>query len=419
MAIIKKPKKFRTPSFLTVDFFCGAGGTTRGLIDAGGYVIAGIDKDEGCQSTYIKNNRNKKLDRVQPRFLAYDVFPKTRRYQEGRQEELFEALAALIPEYRRQVPRVPLLFAICAPCQPFTSLSRKEMSAERKAGRQRDRNLLTEALAFVAFFEPELVLSENVQGIGDPKYGGVWEGFQDGLRALGYATGTNVVCTSRFGIPQYRKRSILLAAKQEMIKSERFADLLNGELLVPDYDPESLTVSVREAIGHLPAIKAGEQHPEIPNHRTRALSELNFRRIAAAQPGQSNIYMLDTPHGDLSLDCHKKVNARLGGRCFTDVYTRMSPDRPSPTITTKCHSVSNGRFGHYDTRQVRAISLREAAILQSFPNNYKFYPLDQNGPVASMIGNAVPPKLAAFFSRYLVQSVESKRVIRGYRRSTP
>jgi DNA (cytosine-5)-methyltransferase 1 len=178
-------------------------------------------------------------------------------------------------------------------------------------------------------------------------------------------------------------------------------------------------VSVREAIGHLPAIKAGEQHPEIPNHRTRALSELNFRRIAAAQPGQSNIYMLDTPHGDLSLDCHKKVNARLGGRCFTDVYTRMSPDRPSPTITTKCHSVSNGRFGHYDTRQVRAISLREAAILQSFPNNYKFYPLDQNGPVASMIGNAVPPKLAAFFSRYLVQSVESKRVIRGYRRSTP
>jgi DNA (cytosine-5)-methyltransferase 1 len=126
--------------------------------------------------------------------------------------------------------------------------------------------------------------------------------------------------------------------------------------------------------------------------------------------------MEDTLHGDLSLDCHKRVNARLGGRCFTDVYTRMSPDRPSPTITTKCHSISNGRFGHYDTKQVRGISLREAAILQSFPSNYVFYPLDQNGPVASMIGNAVPPKLAAFFSRYLVQSVDPKRLSRAGKR---
>src|ERR1035438_6181342 len=115
--------------------------------------------------------------------------------------------------------------------------------------------------------------------------------------------------------------------------------------------------------------------------------------------------MKDLPDGDLTLDCHRKVNARLRDQCFGDVYTRMSPDRPSPTITTKCHSISNGRFGHYDVKQVRGISLREAAILQSFPSNYVFYPLDQNGPVASMIGNAVPPKLAVYFSRYLAQSV--------------
>ncbi len=300
--------------------------------------------------------------------------------------------------------------AICAPCQPFTNLSRKELTDERKAGRRRDRDLLNEALTFVARFGPELVLSENVQGIGDPKYGGVWENLRTGLEALGYATGTKVVCTSRFGIPQYRKRSILLAAKREVVKPERYADLLCGELLVPENDPDSLMVSVREAIGHLPAIRAGEQHPDIPNHRTRALSDLNIRRLAAARPGQSNSYMEDTAHGDLSLACHKKVNRRLGGRCFTDVYTRMCPDRPSPTITTKCHSISNGRFGHYDMRQVRGISLREAAILQSFPTNYVFYPIDQNGPVAAMIGNAVPPKLAAFFSRYLAQSIAPNRI---------
>lgn len=403
-------KKARTPRFLTVDFFCGAGGTTRGLIDAGGYVIAGIDKDERCSSTYVNNNKNKSLDRLKPAFLSHDVFPKSRGYPTGQKEELFAALEELIPTYRRRARGVPLLFAICAPCQPFTQLSRKELTDERKAGRRRDRNLLREATTFVEHFKPELILSENVQGIGDPKYGGVWENFRKELESLGYVTGTKVVCTSRFGIPQYRKRSILLAARRDVVRPERFADLLGEELLVPDNDPDSLMVSVREAIGHFPAIKAGEQHPDIPNHRTRALSDLNFRRLSAALPGQSNAYMEDTPDGDLSLKCHREVNARLGGRCFTDVYTRMSPDRPSPTITTKCHSISNGRFGHYDINQVRGISLREAATLQSFPSNYLFYPLDQNSPVATMIGNAVPPKLAAFFSRYLVQSVDPKRL---------
>ena len=115
--------------------------------------------------------------------------------------------------------------------------------------------------------------------------------------------------------------------------------------------------------------------------------------------------MEDTEYGDLSLDCHRSVNERQRTRCFTDVYTRMHPDRPAPTITTKCHSISNGRFGHYDVSQNRGISLREAAILQSFPDNYLFYPLDQIEPIARMIGNAVPPKLAEFYSRYLWNSV--------------
>lgn len=416
MAAKTKRQKRKEPRFLAVDFFCGAGGTTRGLIDAGGYVIAGIDKDDRCRSTYVGNNKNRTLDRLRPRFLNRDVFPKSSRYPAGGQEELFTELLELIPEYCSKVRGVPLLFAICAPCQPFTKLSRKELTDDRKAGRRRDRNLLSEATLFVATFQPELVLSENVQGIGDPKYGGVWENFRKKLEDLGYITGTKVVCTSRFGIPQYRRRSILLAAKRSAVKPERFTDLLGEELLVPENDPDSLMVSVREAIGHLPPIKAGEQHPDIPNHRTRALSDLNYLRLSAAKPGESNAYMEDTPDGDLSLDCHKKVNARIGGRCFTDVYTRMCPDRPSPTITTKCHSISNGRFGHYDTSQVRGISLREAAILQSFPSNYVFYPIDQNTAVASMIGNAVPPKLAAFFSRYLAQSVDPERLTDSARR---
>lgn len=408
-----KAKASLRPRFLTVDFFCGAGGTTRGLIDAGGYVIAGIDKDERCSSTYVDNNRNATLDRSKPRFLNYDVFPKTSRHAGGQQHALLSELKKLIPQYRRESPGVPLLFAICAPCQPFTTLSRKELSNERTLGRRCDKHLLGEAVTFVKQFRPELILSENVQGIRDAKYGGIWEGFRKDLERLGYVTGEKVVCTSRFGIPQYRKRSILIAARRKIVKVERFADLLEDQLLVPEYDPDAMMMSVGEAIGHLPPIKAGEQHETIPNHRARSLSDLNCLRIGAAKPGESNAYMEDTPHGDLSLDCHQKVKAKFKQRCFNDVYTRMRADRPAPTITTKCHSISNGRFGHYDTRQLRGISLREAALLQSFPANYKFYPLDQIEPIARMIGNAVPPKLAAFFSRYLVHSVDFSRAKRA------
>ena len=394
------------PRFLAVDFFCGAGGTTRGLIDAGGYVIAGIDKDMRCQQTFTQNNLNTTLDKASAQFLNYDIFPKSEEYPQGQRRELTHSLQELIPLYRKQAPKAPLLFAICAPCQPFTRLSRNELSLERKAGRERDSNLLRKAASFVRKFEPELVLSENVAGIKDPRYGGVWDDFRRTLERAGYVTGTKVVCTSKFGIPQFRKRSILIAVRKELAKSERFSDLLQEELLVPDNDPNAFMVSVAEAIGHFPALAAGSTHVTIPNHRTRTLSDLNVKRISSAKPGQSNIYMEDTKFGDLSLNCHRTVNKKFGSRCFSDVYTRMHPNRPSPTITTKCHSISNGRFGHYDTKQHRGISLREAAALQSFPDNYVFYPIEQIEPVARMIGNAVPPKLAKYFASYLVNSID-------------
>lgn len=396
----------KQPRFLAVDFFCGAGGTTRGLIDAGGYVIAGVDKDSRCAKTYSDNNPNSTIDYSCPRFLESDIFPATDEYPHGQQHELLDQLERWIPYYREKAPSAPLLFAICAPCQPFTKVSRKELSEDRKRGRERDSNLLTEAANFVAKFSPELVLSENVAGIKDPRFGGVWEAFRVQLEALGYATGTKVVCTSKFGVPQFRKRNILIAVRRDLVKSERLADLMLNELLVPESDPGTTLVSVQEAIGHFPPIEAGQSHETVPNHRARSLSDLNIKRIASAKPGQSNIYMETTEFGDLSLKCHRKVNAKLNVRCFTDVYTRMHPARPSPTITTKCHSISNGRYGHYDTTQLRGISLREAAALQSFPDDYVFYPKNQIDPVARMVGNAVPPKLAKFFASYLVNSIE-------------
>lgn len=396
-----------TPKFFAIDFFCGAGGTTRGLIDAGAYVVAGIDKDIDCQETYLKNNPNRYWNQRPPEFLQLDIFPKSSRYQSGQQKVLFAELERVYKHAKAIDSHIPWLFAICAPCQPFTKLSKKTLTAKRQLSRRRDKNLLGEALKFVRHFKPELILSENVQGIGDGKFGGVWSRLKKDLVKLGYVTGSKVVCCSRFGIPQFRKRSILLAVRKDVVIKDRFADMDETTLLVPESDPNTVMVSVREAIGHLPPIKAGEEHYHIPNHCARSLSEINLMRLTAAKPGQSNLYLKNTPHGDLSLQCHRKVKKRLGTDCFTDVYTRMHPDRPSPTITTRCHSISNGRYGHYDLKQVRGISLREAAILQSFPESYIFYSKYKSEPVSRMIGNAVPPKLAEFYSRYLVRSVST------------
>ncbi|HEY9723616.1 MAG TPA: DNA cytosine methyltransferase [Oscillatoriaceae cyanobacterium] len=389
------------PKFFAVDFFCGAGGTTRGLIDAGGFVIAGVDKDRRCSDTYTKNNPNQHLTNAEPAFLNRDIFPKSPAYAQGEQDTLLAELTHLIGQLRRAHPKVPLLFAICAPCQPFTTLARKELSEARKSGRERDSNLLSEAAKFVAHFKPEMVLSENVQGIGDSRYGGVWDAFEAKLQSLGYATGTEVVCTSKFGVPQHRRRSILLAVKRPEGSRE-------ATLVVPTSDPATPTKTVRQALeaAALPPIKAGEHWKDDPNHRARSLSPTNLKRLALAEPGASNAYMEKGEAVALMLDCHKRVNQRVGTRCFTDVYTRMHPDRPSPTITTKCHSISNGRFGYFDKAQNRGISLREAAILQSFPPEYVFYPTNQVDPVARMIGNAVPPRLAEFFSRHLIGLLE-------------
>ena len=351
------------------------------------------------------NNPNECVDYSAPRFLEYDIFG-VEEYPQGQKAQLIAELDRWIPYYRSKAADVPLLFAICAPCQPFTTLSKKSLSEDRKNGRERDTNLLREAASFVERYKPELVLAENVAGIKDPRYGGIWQEFRQSLEKLGYATGTRVVCTSKFGIPQFRKRSILIAVARDLVNANRLADLIGDELLIPEEDPASLICTVQDAIGHFPPIVAGEMHPVIPNHRARTLSDLNLKRIAAAKPGQSNAYMEQTPHGDLSLECHRKVNQKLKVRCFTDVYTRMCPDRPSPTITTKCHSISNGRYGHYDTSQLRGISLREAAALQSFPDDYVFYPTDRVDAVARMVGNAVPPKLARYFASYLASSIE-------------
>ena len=390
----QKTRHTKIPEFLAVDLYCGAGGTTRGLLDSGGYVICGVDKEESYRLTYQRNNRNYTLDEGEPRFLALDMFPNCPDYPQGQQHEVWTELRKLIPYYRAMLPGVPLLFVICAPCQSFTRFVQRKMTTERIQSRARELNLLSQTIEFIAEFQPEMIISENVARIRTGQFRHIWSDFEGDLRDLGYAVGEDRVCASRFGVPQYRRRSVLLAIQKESGCEQTM------DLPVPDRDPNAQILSAREAIGYLPPLGAGERSKDIPNHVCQNLTEINRHRLMSVKPGEPNLGFSETPYGDLSLPCHRR-HADKGGRGFSDVYTRIHPDRPSPTLTTKFLNISNGRFGHYDEKQIRALSLREGASLQSFEANYEFYG-DSMGDIARMIGNAVPPKLSAYMAMWVL-----------------
>lgn len=380
------------PRFVVVDFFCGAGGTTSGLISAGCYVLAGVDKDSECAETYVENNVNGTWDRAKVRYLNMDIFKPSMSHPGGQQGRLFDELGPMIERARAELPGVPLLFAICAPCQPFTSLSRSPLSDERADARMRDRSLLLETLKFVDEFRPEAVLSENVAGIDAPKYGDVWKTFRKELRKRGYAVGDEEVMASRFGVPQKRVRRILAGVK----------GVPSGALKLPDSDGTGEIPNVMQRIGGLPPIRAGECHPSDRNHRASKLTEINLLRISKAKPGGKNQYL---DEDDLSLPCHRRARESGQKSSFSHVYTRLAGDQPAPTLTTKFTSISNGQYGHYDVAQNRGLSVREGALIQSFPPDYIFYH-DSLIVQARMVGNAVPPKLAEFFGGWIADVYE-------------
>lgn len=395
----------KTPSFIAVDFFCGAGGTTRGLIDAGGYVAAGVDKVGDCRDTFEKNNVN--IDGAEARFLQRDIFQKTDTYPDGEQDVLMDEIDGVIAPLKARYPGVPTLFAICAPCQPFTNIARNQLTEERAEGRQRDRDLLTQTMDFIDRFNPEIILSENVQGIQNPKYGGQWANFERGLEERGYIVGSTIADTSKYGIPQMRKRSIMLAVRKDVYNGRNEVAVEDGtRLAVPTSDGTGAVKTAWDAISHFPALRAGEAHPTIPNHNCSNLSKENMRRLEMLAPGQSNLAFMGT---DLELACHARLRsgAKENKTGFSDSYTRMFKDRPAPTITTKCFSFTNGRYGHPE--QMRAISVREAAAIQTFPDDYVFY-ANSIQKTAKMVGNAVPPKLSEFFGRVLVDMMRPAEV---------
>ncbi len=257
------------------------------------------------------------------------------------------------------------MIAGCAPCQPFSTYSRSGRS--KRGG---DDWQLVEAFGqIVSEVQPDLVTMENVPQLLDHP---VFERFLGNLE--NYKIEWSVVQATRVGIPQTRKRLVLIASK------------LGAYGLALPQD-EHRVKTVRQAIGRLRPIRAGEADPKDRLHVASRLTNTNLERIRHSKPGGT---WRDWPV-ELQAACHRKST----GWTYPSVYGRMSWDEASPTITTQCFGYGNGRFGH--PAQDRAISLREAAILQTFPPKYKFVRPDEAvrfSVLGRLIGNAVPVRLA-------------------------
>jgi DNA (cytosine-5)-methyltransferase 1 len=347
-----------TSKISAVDLFCGVGGLTYGLAQALIDVRLGVDIDPASRHPFEKNNKAK--------FLLADV-------STLKGSVIQESFAA----------GTKTLLAGCAPCQPFSTYSQK---ATREGKMRHDRvskddwKLVECFGSLIEEVQPDLVTMENVPPLLRAP---VYKNLLDSLK--GYWIDAQVVDCQTIGLPQSRKRLVLIASKLGPIQIPQFAR------------PRK---SVRSTIGDLPPLEAGGKDLIDRIHRASALSETNLKRIRASVPGGT--------WRDWSAELKAACHVRDTGATYPSVYGRMQWDEPSPTITTQCFGYGNGRFGHPE--QDRAISLREAAMLQGFPRKYSFLRDDEKVSFATLgrlIGNAVPVTLGKAIGEVLVDHVSA------------
>ena len=349
-----KTKNHSQKTVSAIDLFCGAGGLTHGFTLEGIKVNAGIDIDPACEYPFEKNNN--------ANFLLKDVVK-------------LEA-----DDIREFLPQEGVkLLAGCAPCQPFSTYSQGHRNEEDEKWK-----LLYSFARLANDLRPQIVTMENVPKLIEHE---VFSDFVKALQEMNYHVTYYVVNCPEYGIPKNIKRLVLFAS-------------IYGDVVIeqPTHQPENFS-KVGDVIKDMPPIEAGEASKTDPLHRSSRLSTKNLERIRASKPGGT---WRDWDES-LVTDCHKKKS----GKTYPSVYGRMSWEAPSPTITTQCYGFGNGRFGHPE--QDRAISLREAALLQTFPLAYEFtapsapVPFKKTG---RLIGNAVPVDLARVVARSIITHLE-------------
>lgn len=334
----------RVGELTAIDLFAGAGGTARGLADAGFRVLAAVENDADAARTFRENH------------------PAVRMREED--------IRSVSPEDLRRslgLERLDLtLLTACPPCQGFSTLGLR--------GRDDERNdLVDQVWRFAREFRPAAVLIENVPGLARDER---WTKLCRQLRAVGYGVRWWIVDAVDFGVPQRRRRLAAMA-----VRGSKEADLPGDlhDVLPPSFARRAPHAS--EVMARAGRIERSADRL----HRPRRPSPTVLERIRAIPEGGNHS---DLPER-LQLGCHKRLRDR-GRRSATGPYGRIRLTGPAPTMTTRCTTVSCGRFIH--PTEDRGISLREAALLQSFPPDYRFAGTHES--VERQIGNAVPVKLA-------------------------
>ena len=342
-----------------VDLFCGVGGLTCGLIHSGLNVIAGFDIDPTCRYTYEHNNH-----------VAY--------HQENIRDVTGEEINILFDSNSTRI------LVGCAPCQPFSQMRLKYGEANTADDKY---NLLLEYGRLIDEIRPAVISMENVPQI---KETAVYKDFISILDKNHYYHEEQTVYCPDYGIPQSRRRFVLVGS-------------LLGSIRLIDPTHKRNDVHVRDYIGGLPRLKAGEIDPNDLLHRSSSLSELNLRRIKASKPGGT---WRDWPD-ELRCECHKKKS----GYSYGSVYGRMTWDQIGPTITTQFYNYGTGRYGHPE--QDRALSLSEGALLQTFPADYSFVDPDREfvlRDIARHIGNAVPVRLGEIIGVSIIRHLRDNNI---------
>ena len=322
------------------DVFCGIGGLAFGLHSAGIKVVGGLDVDESCRYAFETN--------CDAPFLQGDI------------------RSVAYADIHRLIENATYRILVgCAPCQPFSAMAN---SSRKKSSSQ--WSLVAEFSRLIHEGRPHVVFMENVPRLINRQ---PFQEFVASLLRWGYSVAHKVVACSEYGVPQTRRRLILLASRL-------------GPITIP---PPKLgqRKTVRQTIEHLPHLQHGGTDSRDLLHRCSGLNAINMERIHSSLPGGT---WKDWPR-ELLPNCYR----RQSGQSFLNVYGRMQWDDLAPTLTTQFYRYGTGRFGHPE--QDRAISLREGALLQTFPKRYSFvspggaYSFEKLG---RHIGNAVPPELA-------------------------
>ncbi len=348
--------------FNVIDFFCGAGGMSYGLYSAGFKVLAGIDNDQDCQKTYESNIPG-------AYFIKHDITTLT-------VQKLIDKLGI-----KRNDPK--LVLAGCSPCQYWSKIRTDKSKAQKTAF------LLKNFQRFVRELKPGFVIVENVPGLFSNKNQSILPGFLNFLKSQGYSYDDGIINANHFGVPQNRKRYLLIAT--------RLGKKIN--LPSPDINPNLVVKSFIGVANGFSRIMAGHRDESIFQHTAAKLSPDNIRRIKLT-PKSGGDRSSWRDNDELQIAAYKGKDD-----IFRDVYGRMYWNKPAPTITTRFTSFSNGRFGHPEEN--RAISLREGATLQTFPKTFVFSGTNM-AHIARQIGNAVPPELARRIGLHLLKI--SKRV---------